>query len=400
MGKRKLKSGYTTGACAAAAAKGAALMLQAQRAVDDVEIVLPRGEYARFPLHGQTFTRNSASCFVVKDAGDDPDVTNGAEIHATVTLTCPSPPFQKVGNDVQAIIEGGAGIGRVTKPGLAIPMGEWAINPVPRQMITAAVREVFATCRAPDSGQADTFIPHVAISIPNGEKLAEKTLNARLGIIGGLSILGTTGIVKPVSAAAWTDTIDTAVDVARACGCETVVLSTGRTSELAAQRFFSRTGTAAQPGSRDTSDLVPCAQCPVPAEGLIFPEEAYVMMGDHVGHALRACSGKGVKRIILAGQFAKLLKIACGHEQTHVSSSALDLKNLAGWLGASPRCSRLARFAERANSAREVLDASGNSAPLIRLVCGKTADFAATLVHGAEIKVFLAGYDGEVLYFG
>lgn len=389
MGKRKLKSGYTTGACAAAAAKGAALMLKAQGAVDEVEIVLPRGEHARFPLHGQVFTPDSASCFVVKDAGDDPDVTNGAEIHATVMLHPSSPPEQNGGDDIQVTIEGGAGIGRVTKPGLALPVGEWAINPMPRQMISAAVREVFSACRPPGSGQATTVVPHVAISIPNGAELARKTLNSRLGIIGGLSILGTTGIVKPVSAAAWTDTIDTAVDVARACGCETVVLSTGRTSELAAQRFFAMN----EQGSPD-------GNAPVPAEGLIFPEEAYVMMGDHVGHALRACSGKGAKRIILAGQFAKLLKIACGHEQTHVSSSALDLKTLAGWLEASSRSSHLARFAARANSAREVLDASGNNDPLIRLVCGKAADFAAKLVHGPAIKVFLAGYDGEVLYFG
>lgn len=376
MGKRKLKSGYTTGACAAAAAKGAALMLQAQGAVDEVEIVLPRGDHARFPLHGQVFTPDSASCFVVKDAGDDPDVTNGAEIHATVMVHPPSPPEQNGGDDIQVTIEGGAGIGRVTKPGLALPVGEWAINPVPRQMISAAVREVFSACRPPGSGQATTVVPHVAISIPNGAELARKTLNSRLGIIGGLSILGTTGIVKPVSAAAWTDTIDTAVDVARACGCGTVVLSTGRTSELAAQRFFAM------------------------AEGSPFPEEAYVMMGDHVGHALRACSDKGAKRIILAGQFAKLLKIACGHEQTHVSSSALDLKTLAGWLEASSQDAHLARFAARANSAREVLDASGNNDPLIRLVCGKAADFAAKLVHGPAIKVLLAGYDGEVLYFG
>ncbi len=396
MGKRKLKSGYTTGACAAAAAKGAALMLQAQGAVDEVEIVLPRGGHARFPLHGQVFTPDSSACFVVKDAGDDPDVTNGAEIHATVMLHSPTPPDQNGGDDIQVIIEGGVGIGRVTKPGLAMPVGEWAINPVPRQMISAAVREVFAAFRPPGSGHAATVVPHVAISIPNGAELAKKTLNSRLGIIGGLSILGTTGIVKPVSAAAWTDTIDTAIDVARACGCETVVLSTGRTSELAAQRFFAMT----ERGAPDGKDRVPGARCPVPAEGSPFPEEAYVMMGDHVGHALRACSGKGAKRIILAGQFAKLLKIACGHEQTHVSSSALDLKTLAGWLEASSQDARLSRFAARANSAREVLDASGNSDPLIRLVCGKAADFAATLVHGPAIKVFLAGYDGEVLYFG
>lgn len=442
MGKRKLKSGYTTGACAAAAAKGAALMIREQRIVDEVEIVLPLGENARFLLHGQVFTRDSASCFVVKDAGDDPDVTNGAEIHVTVILAPPSPhpsstweeeakregippfiPYFSTGKAAQLIptpltglraegsfcpqagggqgegdifIEGGTGIGRVTKPGLALPVGEWAINPVPRRMITAAISEVFAHSCSPSAVPCQLPVPRVIISIPNGTELARKTLNARLGIIGGLSILGTTGIVKPVSAAAWTDTIDAAINVALACGSETVVLSTGRTSELVAQRFFAMN----KQGPPDGKDPVPCALCPVPAEGLPLPEEAYIMMGDHVGHALRACSGKGVKHVILVAQFAKLLKIACRHEQTHVSSSGLDLPKLAEWLKASPRTSRLVQSAVRANSARELLEASGNDHRLVKLVCGKASDFAADLVHGPKVKVFLAGYGGEVLYFG
>lgn len=372
------------------------MMLREQNAVDGVEIFLPRGECARFPLHGQVFTPNSASCFVVKDAGDDPDVTNGAEIHATVSLDSRSPQASSKGEFDEIIIEGGVGIGRVTKPGLALPVGEWAINPVPRQMISAAVQEIFATYRVPAAGNAATFAPHVTISIPNGAELTKKTLNARLGIIGGLSILGTSGIVKPVSAAAWTDTIDTAIDVALACGSETVVLSTGRTSELAAQRFFVMN----EQGSLDGKDLLPCALCPVPAESSPFPEEAFIMMGDHVGHALRACSGKGVKHVILVAQFAKLLKIACGHEQTHVSSSALDLYTLAAWLEASPRTSHLAPAAACANSAREVLESSGNDHGLVELVCGKASDFASGLFHGPKVKVFLAGYGGEVLYFG
>ncbi len=396
MGKRNLRFGYTTGACAAAAAKGAALMLSRQRIVDGVEIVLPRGECVRFSLHGQACNPFSASCFVVKDAGDDPDVTNGAEIHATVKFNPPSPPFQKGGNDVQVIIEGGTGIGRVTKPGLALPVGEWAINPVPRKMIAAAVLEAFAQCRIPGGESDPVSLPRVVISIPNGEELARKTLNARLGIIGGLSILGTTGIVKPVSAAAWTDTIDAAIDVALACGSETVVLSTGRTSELAAQRFFVMN----EQSSPDGKDLVPFALCPVPAAGFPFPEEAYIMMGDHVGHALRACSAKGVKHLILAAQFAKLLKIACGHEQTHVSSSGIDLHSLAEWLTGSPRTRHLVQFAAQATSAREVLEKSGNGELLVKLVSGKAADFAAGLARGATVQVFLAGYGGEVVYFG
>jgi len=370
-------------------------MLRDQGAVDEVEIILPRGETARFRLNGQTFTRESASCFVVKDAGDDPDVTNGAEIHATLTFDAPLLPFvkggkrndvQKRGNKHQVIITGGTGVGRVTKPGLAIPVGEWAINPVPRKMISEAINEVFSLHCPLFSGHCSAVIPHVTISIPNGEELAKKTLNARLGIIGGLSILGTTGIVRPISAQAWTDTIDTAIDVALACGCTTLVICTGRTSELAAQNCFSRS-------DADGVNRVHHGTAPL-------PEECYIMMGDHVGHALRSCSRKGVKDIVLAGQFAKLLKFACGHEQTHVSSSHLDLHHLAGWLDESPHTSRLTPHAMQANTARELLELTNGDPEIISLVCARAANFAGRLADGCRVKVFLAGYGGEMLYIG
>ncbi|HSC70272.1 MAG TPA: cobalt-precorrin-5B (C(1))-methyltransferase CbiD, partial [Candidatus Methylomirabilis sp.] len=215
MSGRHLRHGYTTGACAAAAAKGAALILRDQKMVDEVEINLPAGWPAVFRLHGQRLVGNTASCYVIKDAGDDPDVTNGAEIHVSIAV--------EFFTSHRIVLQGGDGVGRVTKPGLAVPVGEWAINPVPRQMILEGVKEVLAVRCIPA-----TFT--VTVSIPNGEELAKKTLNERLGIVGGLSILGTTGIVKPVSTKAWTDTIDAAIDVALACGSRTVVLSTGRTS--------------------------------------------------------------------------------------------------------------------------------------------------------------------------
>jgi cobalt-precorrin-5B (C1)-methyltransferase len=389
MTRSRLRCGYTTGACAAAAAKGAALMLRGRRLVEEVEITLPAGEKAGFLLHGQEFTENFASCFVVKDAGDDPDVTHGAEIHAKVTLIPTLSQGTLTGikeREPGIVIEGGVGVGKVTKPGLVVPVGEWAINPVPRRMIEDAVREVFP----PHSFQAQEgppLTPHVTISIPNGEALAQKTLNARLGIIGGLSILGTSGIVRPISAKAWTDTIDAAVDVALACGCGTVVLSTGRTSELVAQKYL---GTGTQSGLTDR----------VPGTVEDLHEEAFVMMGDHVGYALRSCTRKGVKRVVLAGQFAKLLKIACGHEQTHVSSSDLDLRTLAGWLELETRNSKLATVARQANTARHVLESSGNDPSLTGLVCGKVGEFAKRVAPALDVKVLLAGYGGEVLYFG
>jgi cobalt-precorrin-5B (C1)-methyltransferase len=260
-------------------------MLIRQEVVNEVTIHLPAGLSATFELHGQRFDADAAACFVVKDAGDDPDVTNGAEVHARTTLVpFDSLPFGSArrtecglsGVEARAgiIISGGIGIGRATKPGLAVAPGEWAINPVPRRMIEEAVRVV-----SPHNGM------RVEISIPDGAERAKKTLNARLGIVGGLSILGTSGIVRPLSAAAWTDTIDTALDVARACGCATVVLSTGRTSEMAAQNWL-KSSPPQSPLIRGEAKAPPLTRGG--GGGVTLPEEAYIMMGDHVAHSLRA----------------------------------------------------------------------------------------------------------------
>lgn len=361
-----LRSGYTTGACAAAAAKGAARMLRTQQLVTEISITLPRGETATFRLQGQIFDDTSASCFVVKDAGSDPDVTHGAEIHAVVTRA----PLRRPGPHM-IFVRGGVGIGKVTKPGLAVSVGEAAINPVPLRMITEAMQEECGVVCLPQ-------LLTVTVSIPNGAELARKTLNERLGIVGGLSILGTTGIVTPISARAWTDTIDTAINVALASGSRTVVLATGRTSELAGQRYLATGSKAA-----GTANL---------------PEEAFVMMGDYVAHALQACVAKGVPAVVLAGQFAKLLKIACGHGQTHVASSELDLSMLAEWLHTEPRTSHLEPLAQRANTARQVLEESGHDQELMALVCSKALAFARQLAPGLAIQVLLVGYNSEVLY--
>lgn len=359
MNGKNLRHGYTTGSCAAAAVKGAAQMLRDQTIVDEVELTLPCGETVRFQLQGAVLRDNTASCYVVKDAGDDPDVTNGAHIHACAQVDF----FTKHA----IVIQGGPGVGRVTKPGLAVPVGEWAINPVPRKMIMEVIKEVFAVRCVPATL---TF----TVSIPNGEELAKKTLNERLGIVGGLSILGTTGIVKPISAEAWTATISTAIDVALACGSPTVVLSTGRTSEISAQQHLA-------------------------AEHVELREEAYVMMGDHFGYALKKCAEKGVPQVIVAAQFAKLVKIACGHQQTHVSSSELDVAVLEGWLKESPATAQLAGLAREANTARHLLEASGFDRALIELVCKKALQACAACAPALPVRIFLAGYQGEMLFF-
>jgi cobalt-precorrin-5B (C1)-methyltransferase len=358
MKKKEFRHGFTTGACAAAAAKGAALMLREQQIINEVEITLPARITTRFRLHGQKIVNGTASCYVVKEGGDETDVTNGAEIHVSVTVDFLAPQG--------IVLVGGAGIGRITKPGHELPVGEWAINPVPRVMILEVIKEVFAM----------RCLPHtltVTVSIPNGEELAKKTLNDRLGIVGGLSILGNTGIVNPVSASAWTDTIDTAIDVALACGSEAVVLSTGRTSEMKARSYL---------GNR---------------QGIT--EESFILMGDHAVHALRSCARKGVTEVILAGKFAGLLKIACGREQTHVSASDLDLRMLREWASAAPRTSHLVPYILQAESAGHLVELSGNDPELIRLVVERVRYSARTMAPKITIKVLLAGYGGEVLYF-
>lgn len=350
---RQLKTGYTTGSCAAAASRGAALMLKTGQKVNNVTITLPDKSVAEFQLFAQEVSKDSASCFVIKDAGDDPDITNGAEIYSTVSRT--------LNTSAQVTIEGGIGIGRVTKPGLAVPPGEYAINPVPRKMIAEAV----ADCIPPNGSL------NVIISIPNGEKLAEKTLNNRLGIAGGLSILGTTGIVRPISAKAWTDTIDASLDVARACHSETVLLSTGRTSESAALTFL---------------------------EKRPINEEGCVMMGDHVAHSLRACMLRGFDQPFIACQFAKLFKIACGYGNTHAAASELDLKNFAQWAEENDFPENSITAIKRANTAREIIINHHFDRQLIALVCKHA--FLSAQEHAPGIKpVFLlADYSGKIVF--
>lgn len=354
--KKELRSGYTTGSCAAASAKGAALMLAGQLLLHEVTIRLPGGADATFQLHGQTFNGGSARCFVIKDAGDDPDITNGAEVHAEVSVVYAHTKEEKI------YISGGTGIGKVTKPGLAIQPGEWAINPVPRRMIEESVKSAVSTSDIQQSAL------DVIISIPDGEQRATKTLNARLGIIGGLSILGTTGIVHPVSAKAWTDTIDAALDVAKACGCSTVVLSTGRSSELAAAQHLPH-----------------------------LQNEAYIIMGDHVAYALQACAGRGFMRPVVACQFAKMLKIACGHKNTHAAASELDLDALLKWSKSADISPKNLDIILHANTAREIAIATGFDKTLMRLVAGRVELAAALHAPGIEVQPLLCGYNGGVV---
>jgi len=281
----RLRKGYTTGACATAAAKAAAYALILEKGIDTVDVTLPTGDTVLFRVQGVEFTEDWARATVIKDAGDDPDITNGAEIGAEVA-------FYTKG--FMVAVGGGTGVGTVTKPGLAVPVGQSAINPVPMKMIKDELMKVLKETDCPLGLDATIFVP-------KGEELAKKTLNSRLGIVGGISILGTTGIVEPISARAWTDTVTAAMDVARACGVEHCVLTPGRTSENAAMRILTN-----------------------------LTEEAFIQMGDHVGFALAEARKKGFSKVTIVGQFGKLVKMAMGHTKTHASDSTLELGFLSG----------------------------------------------------------------------
>ena len=281
--------------CAAAAAKAAFAALVTGEFPDPVEVTLPRGERPSFALAMTRKDESSATAGVVKDAGDDPDVTHGALICATVRVGAPG---------AGVTFRAGEGVGTVTRPGLPVPPGEPAINPVPRRMIRDAIAEVAAAAgRAADA--------EVEISIPGGEALAAKTLNGRLGIVGGLSILGTTGIVVPYSCSAWIHSIHCGIDVARAAGLTHIAGATGASSEAGVQKLYG------------------------------LPEIALIDMGDFVGGMLKYLRRHPVPRVTIAGGVAKMTKLAQGLLDLHSKRGEVDLAELAKFAAADGGDARL-----------------------------------------------------------
>ncbi|MFK3691899.1 cobalt-precorrin-5B (C(1))-methyltransferase [Agrobacterium tumefaciens] len=277
---KTLRRGWTTGTCAAAASKAACAALLTGEFPYPVEVELPSGARAAFSLATEERGKNFARAGVIKDAGDDPDVTHGALIESTVRPG-------RLGSGVT--FKAGKGVGTITRPGLPLPPGEPAINPVPRRMIEAAIREV--------AGDNADF--EVEISVRDGERLAQKTLNGRLGIVGGISILGTTGIVIPFSCSAWIHSIWRGIDVARATGCTHLLGATGDTSEKAGQALY---------------DL---------------PETALIDMGDFIGGMLKYLRSHPVERVTIAGGVAKMTKLAQGMLDVHSKKGLADLDALA-----------------------------------------------------------------------
>jgi cobalt-precorrin-5B (C1)-methyltransferase len=345
-----LRRGWTTGACATAATRAAYEALLTGSFPDPVAIALPSGDRPAFSLALEEQGDGFARAGVVKDAGDDPDVTHGALVVATVRQGSPG---------AGVVFRAGSGVGSVTRPGLPVPPGEPAINPVPRAMMLAAIAEAAALHGA--CGDAE-----VEISIPGGEKLAERTLNARLGIVGGLSILGTTGIVVPYSCAAWIHTIHRGIDVARACGLEHVAGATGATSE-AAVRSLHR-----------------------------LSEVALIDMGDFVGGMLKYLRRHPVARVTVAGGFAKMAKLGQGLLDLHSRRGAVDLDWLAERALEAGGEAALAGKVRRANTAMEVLELARAAKIDIGLTVAQAASATAAKALGnARIELEIAIFDRQ-----
>jgi len=349
-----LRRGWTTGACATAAAKAAWQALLTGSFPDPVTIRLPRGETPAFCLARTAAGDGWARASVVKDAGDDPDVTHGAEVVATV---------RRLAAGAGVVFKAGPGIGTITRAGLPIAPGEPAINPVPRRMMGEAIAEVAALFGV-------AAVAEIEVSIPGGEAISQKTWNPRLGIVGGLSILGTTGIVVPYSCSSWIHSIHRGIDVARAAGLQHVAGSTGNVSEAAVRL----------------------------RHGL--PEIALLDMGDFAGGLLKYLRDHPVPRLTLAGGFAKMTKLAQGALDLHSSRSEVDrgfIGDLAREAGGSDA---LVGALAGVNTAAEALAlASADGLPLAEMVAERAQITAQAVLGGAPVAVdvFIVDRDGRPL---
>lgn len=363
-----LRSGWTTGTCASAAAKAATLWLVTGDPPERVDVALPSGRRVAFPVADVDPARRHR-CAVVKDAGDDPDVTDGAHVTAEVAWlaagpraapgdsAAPAGPADSGPDEPQVELRSSEGVGTVTLPGLGLRVGAPAINPVPDRMIRQAVGEV-------------TERPlRVTISVPGGEQMAAKTSNERLGIVGGISILGTTGIVRPFSTASYRASVVQQVDVAAAGGHTHLVLSTGSRSDRAAQRLLPE-----------------------------LPAVCFVEVGDFTGIALRRAAGAGLAHVTWVGMAGKIAKLAAGVLMTHYRRSKVDgemLAEVARVEGAPEEVVRAATETATARHFAEVCLEQGVHRPLVEL-CRRAARACEAHVDGAlEVEVVMVDFDGD-----
>lgn len=324
-----LRKGWTTGACAAAAAKAACSALLGRGFIDPVVITLPKGEEPSFALAETSQGEDWAEAGIIKDAGDDPDVTHGALILAKVSRG-------EAGQGLR--FHAGAGVGTITKPGLPLPVGEPAINPVPRLMIDQAISDVL------DGAEPDF---DVTISIRDGEALALKTWNGRLGIVGGLSVLGTTGIVRPFSCSSWIASIHRGIDVAVASGRTHVIAATGSTSERVVREIYG------------------------------LGEEDCLDMGDFAGGVLKYLRKHPIPKLTISGGIGKMTKLAQGASDLHSGRSQVDFTELADMAD----CAAVTG----ANTALEAYQICG--APLAEAIARGAQRSALRMLDEAEVAV-------------
>ncbi len=352
--EKKLRTGYTTGSSATAASKAALLSIIKQQKIEEVEITLPKKTTIKISVNSCQFEKNKAKCSVIKDGGDDPDVTHGAEIIVELTLN---------DNKNKIEIDGGEGIGIVTKPGLGLEINKPAINPIPKKMITGNLQEI-------GKDILNEKGIRVVISVPKGKELGPKTDNPRIGIKDGISILGTSGIVIPFSTASYAASIRQSLDVSIAMGNDTVVLTTGGRSEDFAKKIV---------------DL---------------PEHCFVQMGDFSGYTIQQCGKKNIKKAYVVGFIGKLAKIATGVKQTHVKGSKVNMDFLAELAGKVNADEKVIESIKKANTARHVSEIiqENNIDGFFELICSEV--YRHMRKHSEEkvpMDVILFDFEGNIL---
>jgi len=356
--KKSLRTGYTTGTCATAATKAALSTLVNGEKLARVNVSLPKDKHIGMDITWIRYeNEKSVTAAVIKDAGDDPDVTNGAEIWSTVSL---------LDTSNKIIIDGGKGVGRVTKPGLGLEIGKAAINPTPLKMISHAIDEVLG------QQQKNRYGLSILISVPKGEEIAKKTDNPRLGIIGGISILGTTGIVIPYSTASFAASIRQSIDVSKAMGSDSVILTTGGRSEDFAREIF----------------------------GNSIADHAYIQIGDFIGFSIKQCAIKKIKKAYVIGFIGKLTKMAMGIKQTHVKGSHVDmnfLAELAIRCGANNELVKKIKVANTARHVGELVDQFGLSM-FYNVLCKEVYSHLSKYSPSElQIKIILLDFNGKII---
>ena len=350
----KQRTGFTTGTSATAASVAAILSIIDQKKIKSVDVLLPKKDKIRISINRCEFEKNKACCSVIKDGGDDPDVTHGAEIVVDLELT--SKP-----NSIE--IDGGEGVGRVTKPGIGLEIGQAAINPTPRKMITENLIQVGKKILEKNGIK-------VMISVPKGKDLGPKTDNPRIGIVGGISILGTSGIVIPYSTASFAAAIRQQIDVVVSMGDATVILTTGGRSEDYARKI------------------------------LALPEHSFIQMGDFSGYTISHCAKKGIKKAYIGGFIGKFAKMATGVKQTHVKGSKVNMDFLSELAKKCKADEDVVKKIKNANTARNVQEIilENNIDGFFDLICSEVyKQMRGHSENKIPIEIILFNFDGNVL---